>query len=182
MKNTKNLKNILIGVIIIIVIAIGIYAFNRFSQKASPLVSDSTSVSVDSKTYINSMYTVEYPASFEVKDMYPSYPNTYMRFNGPMTDKFFNSFEIKISSTTDNLDTTIEKVMKLYSGNAEKTSLEIDGVAATRLDFADDKARIHNTRIFLRKGNYTYTIYENGPLYYKSAIFEKFYQSIKFTK
>jgi hypothetical protein len=162
-------KNIVIGVLVIILVVIaGICAY-KYEHK--PLI------------YKSDIFSVSYPKGWSASNS--------ITFKGSVTfnDPSGNTpYEIDCASTTDvmNLDNLLVKdikmieVLKLQATQPAKVI--IDGVTAAKMSFTSADGALKYTKISFANNHYTCTIQGRGATYYQSPEFTAFYTSFKFVK
>jgi len=149
-------------------------------------VSDSSSSPSNSgnwETYAGANFSVQYPQGWTVTNSQVS-SGSYVTFKSPTsTTSDSDQFGISVSpiSTANNANTLFNKLSKLLSNTSQSSSIVIDGVSASRIDYADSSAPSYGDRIFFDKGTNTYQITEQGQLHYNSVLFNEFANSFKFT-
>jgi hypothetical protein len=186
-------KKLIWGIVIVVVIIIGgFYAYvstkptiqlkytDDQGRPVDGVKTDSNPTASDWKTYSDVNLSIQYPSNWVVKKI----DDSYTRFSSPESKTTSNDFEVSVSTTTNvkNAKTLAEKYNKLIGNKGENSTLKINDVSASRIDFADEHASIHQSRVYFDSGLNTYQLTEVGPVYYKSPLFDSFIHSFKLSK
>jgi hypothetical protein len=143
------------------------------------------------ETYISTStdFSIQYPQGWMVTEYQSPALGFQVTFSSPSsTPTETNLFGVKVygadtksvATLLNEYTTLIDKYIKIAGGKLQNSNLKISGVTATQLDI-DNSVPLQASSIFFGKGNYTYKIFETGPLYYRSSLFDQYYNSFKFT-
>ncbi len=110
------MKKIIAWILLLIVLAGGVYWINKLSYKASPLVQDSINSTDSWKTYTNEKYgSFKYPSAFTLEELATT---TYLVLQSvPANNYYINNISLVIGRTTDYVGkkVSLEENLKVFS-------------------------------------------------------------------